>query len=121
MTETKQERIDLLEHELGRYRKKVEDDAAEIQKLRAQLIQANEGNREINFMVNALLAVVTLKCGEDAVDPDDPGKVLGKRLVLDCFDVMRVWERYEVHARRDDMQQQYIIGVVERDAGQEEA
>lgn len=106
--------VDRVEHELGRWQKKAADEEKENQRLRTLLEQANEGNRQTQIMVDALLTAVTLRCGEDAIDPDDPGKVLGKRLVLSCFDVLELRRRYEIHTRRDNEKLEYIIGVVER-------
>lgn len=103
-----------LEHELGRYRKKAVDDARENERLRKLLEQANKGNQETQAMVDALLTAITLRFGEDAVDPDDEGKVLGKRLTLPRFNFLEMRSRYEVHARKDAEADAYIIGVAER-------
>ena len=114
MPERNVDKIKRLEHELGRYRKKVADDAKETERLRKKLEQANKGNRETQAMVDALLAAVALQCGEDAVDPAATSKVLGKRLVLPCFNFLEMRTRYEVHARKDAESDSYIIGVAER-------
>lgn len=115
MLERKVDKIKRLEHELGRCRKKVGDDAKEIERLRKLLDQANEGIRETQTIVDAVLTAVALRYGEDAVDPDDEGKVLGKRLTIPSFDLPDVRRRYEIHARKDMEADAYIIGVVERD------
>ena len=114
MPERNVDKIKRLEHELGRYRKKVADDAKETERLRKKLEQANKGNQEIQAMVDALMTAITLQCGEDAVDPDDTSKVLGKRLVLPRFNFLEMRTRYEVHARKDAVSDSYIIGVAER-------
>lgn len=111
------DKIKRLEHELGRYRKKAVDDARENERLRKLLEQANKGNKgnqETQAMVDALLTAITLRFGEDAVDPDDEGKVLGKRLTLPRFNFLEMRSRYEVHARKDAEADAYIIGVAER-------
>lgn len=108
------DKIKRLEHELGRYKKKVEDDGKEIERLRKLLYQANKGNQETQAMVDALLTAVTLLLGEDAVDPDDESKVLGKRLTIPRFNFAEMRSRYEIHARKDEETNTYIIGVAER-------
>lgn len=120
MPERNVEKIKRLEHELGRYRKKVADDEKEIGRLRGLLEQADRGNRDTQAMVDAILTAVTLKCGEDARDPDDESKVLGKRLILPRFNFLDMRTKYEIHARKDEETDSYIIGVVERSSGQEE-
>lgn len=120
MPERNVEKIKRLEHELGRYRKKVADDEKEIGRLRGLLAQADRGNRDTQAMVDAILTAVTLKCGEDARDPDDENKVLGKRLILPRFNFLEMRTKYEIHARKDEETDGYIIGVVERSTGQEE-
>lgn len=118
MPERNVEKIKRLEHELGRYRKKVADDEKEIGRLRGLLAQADRGNRDTQAMVDAILTAVTLKCGEDARDPDDESKVLGKRLTLPHFNFLEMRSRYEVHARKDAEANEYIIGVAERQEAQ---
>lgn len=108
------DKIKRLEHELGRYRKKVADDAKEIAKLQKRLAQANGGNQETQAMVDALMTAVTLQYGVDVIDQDKPGKVLGKRLVLPRFNFLEMRTKYEVHARKDEESGGYIIGVAER-------
>ncbi len=115
MKERNVDKIKNLKHELGRYRKKVTDNAKEIDHLRKLLTQARKGNQETQAMVDALLTAVTLHYGVDAVDPDDESKVLGKRLTLPRFSFLKMRSRYEVHARKDKETDEYVIGVVERD------
>lgn len=118
--ERNKDKIKRLEHELGRYRKKVGDDGREIERLRKLLDQANKGNQETQAMVDALLTAVALNFGEDAVDPDDASKVLGKRLTLPRFNFAEIRARYEIRARKDEENDAYVIGVVERSSDQEE-
>ena len=114
MPERNIDKIKRLEHELGRYRKKVADDEKEKALLRRRLEQADKGNQQTQAMVDALLTAVTLQCGVDALDPDDASKVLGKRLVLPRFNFLEMRTKYEVHARKDEESGGYIIGVAER-------
>lgn len=114
------DKIKRLEHELGRYRKKAADDAKEKERLRKLLERANKGNQETQAMVDALLTAIALRFGEDAVDPDDESKVLGKRLTLPRFNFLEMRSRYEVHARKDAEADEYIIGVAERQEAQDD-
>lgn len=108
MSERNRDKVKRLEHELGRYQKKV----GELMKLNAQLSKRAAGVSEISIATDALLAQVAIAYGEDAVDPDT-GAVIGKRLMLPKFDARETYRKYEVHARRDD--ENYIIGVGLRD------
>ena len=52
------DKIKRLEHELGRWRKKVADTAKENEKLREALAQADVGNQETQALVDAVLTAV---------------------------------------------------------------
>lgn len=104
MSERNRDKVKNLEHELGRYQKKV----GELMKLNAQLSRRAEGVTEISMATDALLAQVALTYGEDVID-EDTGLPIGMRLTLPKFDVRETYRQYEVHARRDDGS--YIIGV----------
>lgn len=108
------DKIKRLEHELGRYQKKVTDQAKEIDELRKMLHQANAGMLETQTLVDAVLTAVVLEHGEQATDPDAPEKVLGWRLPLSRFSVRGLREKYELHARKDEEKGLYILGVAER-------
>lgn len=108
------DKIKRLEHELGRWRKKVADTAKENEKLREALAQADAGSRETQTLVDAVLTAVVLEHGERAMDPDEPEKTLGWRLTVPHFTVGKVREKYEIHARRSK-DGKYILGVMERD------
>ena len=60
------DKIKRLEHELGRWRKKVADTAKENEKLREALAQADVGNQETQALVDAVLTAVVLEHGERA-------------------------------------------------------
>lgn len=49
------DKIKRLEHELGRYRKKVADQAKETEKLRRQVADADAGSREPHFAVDSMM------------------------------------------------------------------
>ena len=104
MSERNRDKVKKLEHELGRYQKKVGD----LMKLNAQLSRRAEGVAEISMATDALLAQVALTYGEDVID-EDTGLPIGMRLTLPKFDVRETYRQYEVHARRDG--ESYVIGV----------
>lgn len=107
------DKIKRLEHELGRWRKKVADTAKENEKLREALDQADVGNQETQALVDAVLTAVVLEHGEQAMDPDAPETALGWRLAVPFFSVKEMREKYEIHARRGE-DGKYILGVMER-------
>ncbi len=107
------DKIRRLEHELGRWRKKVADTAKENERLRADLARADAGNRETQTLVDAVLTAVALAYGERAMDPDAPEAALGWRLAVPFFSVKEMREKYEIHARRDK-DGKYVLGVMER-------
>lgn len=108
MSERNRDKVKRLEHELGRYQKKV----GELMKVNAQLARRAEGVAEISMATDALLAQVAIIYGEDVTD-EDTGLTIGMRLTLPKFDVRKVYRQYEVHARRDG--ENYVIGVGLRD------
>ena len=108
MSERNRDKVKRLEHELGRYQKKV----GELMKINEQLAHHADGVAEISMATDALLAQVAIIYGEDVID-EDTGLTIGMRLTLPKFDVRKVYRQYEVHARKDG--DNYIIGVGLRD------
>lgn len=114
------DKIKGLEHELGRYRKKVNDQSIQIADLEAKIRVFEEGARQTNVLVDALMAAVAQKYG--IVVPGEDGYPIGFRLELDDFAVDRMMDRFEVQAQRRGSQ--YIIGatlkeVSDNDTGNE--
>lgn len=107
------EENDRLTHELGRYMKKVADQAKVATRMRGDLDTAYIGNQQTQRAVDALMIQTALACGVDAVD-EDTGKIIGRRLCLPIFSVDDTLARYEVHARRDEEKGEYVIGVIAR-------
>lgn len=107
------DKIKDLEKELGRYRKKVSDQQQEINTLRRRLDEAIDGAVETNRALDAILAQAAVRYGERARD-EDTGEELGWRLTLPCFSVAGTLAGYEVRARRDEKNREYILGVMER-------
>lgn len=114
------DKIKALEKELGRYRKKVADQGKELNQLKEKLRTAYAGNIEINRTVDSVLAQTALAYGEDIRD-EESGVSLGRRLVLPISSIGKVLGKYEVKARRDDMEQVYYIAVVPREQAEAEA
>lgn len=107
------DKIKRLDHELGRYRKKVADQDRELKELRRELEEACAGNRETQDAVDAVLTAVTLAHGVQAEDPD-AGEAIGWRLAVPYFDIREMRETYEIHARRDEETASYVLGVASR-------
>lgn len=107
------DKIKRLEHELGRWHKKVADTAKENEKLREALAQADAGNQETQALVDAVLTAVVLEHGERAMDPDAPETALGWRLGRPVL--LRQGDAGEVRdTRRRGEDGKYILGVMER-------
>ncbi|MEA4932594.1 MAG: hypothetical protein VB071_03255 [Lawsonibacter sp.] len=108
------DKIKRLEHELGRYQKKVADQGKELQTLQDALEEANVGNQQTQAAVDAVLTAVVLEHGVVAEDPDT-GAAMGWRLEVPLFDVRVMRETYEIHARRDKTAGTYVLGVTKRE------
>lgn len=114
------DKIKDLEHEMGRYRKKVNDQSIRIADLEAKIRVFEEGARQTNVLVDALMAAVAQKYGSTVRDEND--YPIGFRLELDDFAVDRMMDRFQVHSQKRGTQ--YIIGamlkeVKEDDTGSE--
>lgn len=107
---TNTQKIKELEKELGRWKKHC-DDLCEIGKRQAEQV---DRAKVLSAAIDAILTQTALTYGEDAVDPDT-GKIIGKRLTLPEVDIKALREKYEVHARKDGVTKEYIIGVGLRD------
>lgn len=109
------DKIKRLEHELGRYRKKVADQAKETKKLRQKVADADVGSAQLQAMVDAVLTAVALEYGLHVTDEEASGEELGWRLSLPLVDVAELRRRYEIHARKN-ASGGVTIGVMEREA-----
>lgn len=114
------DKIKNLEHEMGRYRKKVNDQSIQIADLEAKIQLYEEGARQTNVLVDALMAAVAQKYGITVRDEND--YLIGFRLELDDFAVDRMMDRFEVSSQKRGTQ--YIVGamlkeVKEDDTGSE--
>lgn len=108
------EKIKRLEHEIGRYQKKVTDQSNEERALRVELDAAHAGNRETQMAVDAMLTAIVLEHGVVAEDPDT-GEAIGWRLTVPRFSVAELRERYEIHARHDENPLICVLGVAVRE------
>lgn len=104
-----------LQYEIGRRNKKIGEQGKEIRLLRERLDHANEGNRQTQQLVDAVLMAVVEAHGVDAEDPDKPGMVLGKRLTVPGFSASEIREKYELHARKDMESDTYVLGIMPRE------
>lgn len=114
------DKIKDLEHELGRHRKKINDQSIQMADLEAKVRLFEEGARQTNVLVDALMAAVAQKYGIVVRGEDD--EAIGYRLELDDFAVDRMMDRFEVSSQKRGTQ--YIIGamlkeVKEDDTGHE--
>ena len=105
------DRIKALEHELGRYRKKVADQQKELDRLNEQVRAQAEGADQVGILVDAILAATASRYG--TVVEDDDGNVIGFRLELEDFELERMRKRWRVSAQRRGST--YIVGVMERE------
>ena len=106
------DRIKSLEHELGRYRKKVEDQQKEMDKLNEMTRTQAEGADQVGILVDAILAATASRYG--TVVEDDDGNVIGFRLELEEFELERMRKLWQVSAQKHG--DTYTIGVMARDA-----
>lgn len=108
------DKIKLLEKELGRYQKKVDDQGKVIASQHKSIMLTQRGAAEIQRGVDAIIAQAALTFGTDVAD-EETGEHIGKRLVLPAFSVDDTLARYDIHARKDEATQAYIVGVVPKE------
>lgn len=105
------DRVQELERELGRYQKKVGD----LQKQNARLAKEALGIHEMSIGIDAWMAQVAMKYGEETKDPET-GEKTGWRLFVPLFDARETCGKYEVHTWKigEGGNAQYVTGVGER-------
>ena len=111
MAERNSDKIKRLQKDLGRYVKKVQDQQKVIKDIGAELSHYQKGVEDLNKLVNALTIQLALHYGKTITEN---GEDLGQRLAVPIFDIDKLVSEYEVHARRDEKLNQYIVGVVKR-------
>lgn len=102
------DKIKALETDLGRHRKKIEDQKAEIEKLKSLVETFSAGAEQTNVLVDAVMAAVAQKYGIVVRGEND--YPIGYRLELDDFAVDRMRNKFTVHAQKRGTS--YIIGVM---------
>lgn len=110
------DKISGLKKELGRYRKKVDDQMRVENQLRGELHAARRGAEETGRLVDAVLAVTAVQYGETVRD-EETGDIIGFRLTLPPFRAAETLERYRISARKDEATGDYVVGVMEREKG----
>ena len=108
------DKVKRLEKEIGRYQKKVADQAKEQERMRRMLETAEAGAAQTHQAVDAILAQTAITFGEIVKD-DETGEGLGHRLTVPEFKVGEILGKYQVRTRRDEETGAYIIGVVARE------
>ena len=107
------DKIKSLEHEIGRYQKKVADQQSEIDRLTKELQTADDGAKQVNQLVDAVLAACAVQYGQEIVDDMEEsstyGQKIGWNILLDVSDL----DKYEVKTIRKDGK--YSVGVIERE------
>lgn len=73
-------------------------------------------NRELSIAVDSILAAVAEQYGEKV---QEDGENIGYRIKLPIECVAKALSKYEVKSRKDDMTQEYVIGVVAKEAKKE--
>ena len=114
MKETEKRKNDEMRHELGRWKKKAEDQEKELKRLRQKLLEAHGGSLQIMRSTDALMAQLAIVYGKRVQD-DNTGEELGISLEVPMFSVDDILSRYEVHARRDPEKGIYVIGAAPRE------
>lgn len=107
------DKIKAMQHEIGRYMKKINDQEKVIKGLEDLVDTATAANKEAHRAVDAILAQTSVKYGEQVKD-DETGDDIGYRLVVPIFSIDDTLGRFEVKARRDVVAGEYIVGVMER-------
>lgn len=118
MAERNSDKIKRLQHDLGRYVKKVQDQEKIIKDQGMTIAQFENGNKELNRLVNALLIQMALFHGREVRDfegEDADGAKLGWQFAIPIFDAGKLTKEYDVKARKDEKLNQYIIGVIKKD------
>lgn len=108
------DKIKGLEKELGRYRKKVDDQQKEIDALREQVKTARVGLAQLSMGMDAFQAQTALKYGTRAIDKDT-GEEIGWNMSLPLYSMEETVEKYKVSTWRKEHEQEYFVGVMERE------
>lgn len=106
-----------LRYELGRYKKKVEDQAETIRALKKQLEAAGAGAVQLMQYADSVCIQTAVSYGEREYED---GVLIGYRLELPLIHVRELLKMYEMRCRKDEEKQTLIIGVMARAKPDEE-
>lgn len=106
---SKAKKAEEAQKEVGRYKKKVEDQQKVIESLGKQVAMLDSQVLELNRIMNADLAALTVKYGKYDKEAG------GWRLEIGVEDVTTALLKYEVRARKDEERNVYVIGVLPRE------
>ena len=99
MSERNRDRVKRLEHELGRYQKKV----GELMKANAKLREDMKGLNQLRMAFDAWIIQIALAYGEAVKDPDTGEDIPRmKALHLERPKVSPLLGQYEIHQRVDE-------------------
>lgn len=105
MSERNRDKVKRLEHELGRYQKKV----GELMKANEKLREDMEGLNQLRMAFDAWIIQIALAYGEAVKDPDTGEEIPRmKALHLERPKVDPLLEEYEIHQRVDEKNVMHI-------------
>lgn len=120
MSERNRDKVKRLEHELGRYQKKV----GELMEINAKLRKDVEGLDQLRAVFDAWVIQIALAYGETVKDPDTGEDIPRmKALYLEMPKVNPTLRNYEIHQRVDEKNMMHIaVGLRDDPAdGKQEA
>lgn len=83
---------------------------------REAITELSGQNRELSIAVDSIMAAVAKKYGEKV---QEDGVTIGYRIKIPVEFVADALKKFEVKSRKDDMTQEYVIGVVAKEAKKE--
>lgn len=95
--------------EKARYEKKISDQSKEITKLKQQLSEIESGAKELQILIDSILAATALKYGKCEKEGDE---VLGYRLEIPIEDVKTVLKNFDV--KSDKKEESYVYGIIKK-------
>ena len=105
MSERNRDKIKRLEHELGRYQKKVD----ELMKANAKLREDMKGLNQLRMAFDAWIIQIALSYGEAVKDPDTGEDIPRmKALHLERPKVNPLLGQYEIHQRVDEKNMMHL-------------
>ena len=105
MSERNRDKVKRLEHELGRYQKKV----GELMKANEKLREDMEGLNQLRMAFDAWIIQIALAYGEAVKDPDTGEEIQRmKALHLERPKVNPLLDEYEIHQRVDEKNVMHI-------------